>query len=184
MLIYFRCVLKFWLYFTLKDTDSSLGTTGTPKGCDITHENAVQAILAFQRIFVGRWDSESRWLQFASYHFDVSVLEQFWSWSVGIAVTSAPRDLILEDIPEIIRQLRITHIDLTPSLARTLRPDNVPSLWKGVFITGGELLKQEILDEWGPKACIYNLYLVPILYQVIEYTNIVAATDLLKLQSG
>ncbi|KAI9791290.1 MAG: NRPS [Peltula sp. TS41687] len=134
------------------------GTTGTPKGCDITHENAVQAILAFQRTFFGRWDAESRWLQFASYHFDVSVLEQFWSWSVGICVTSAPRDLILEDISEVIRQLRITHLDLTPSLARTLHPDYVPLLCGGVFITGGELLKQDILDEWGPKACIYNAY--------------------------
>ena len=134
------------------------GTTGIPKGCDISHENAVQAMLAFQRIFAGRWTSDSRWLQFASYHFDVSVLEHFWSWSVGICVTSAPRDIILEDISRTIRQLHITHLDLTPSLARTLHPSKVPSLCTGVFITGGELLKQEILDVWGPELCIYNAY--------------------------
>jgi amino acid adenylation domain-containing protein len=134
------------------------GTTGTPKGCLITHENAVQAMLSFQRLFAGHWTSESKWLQFASFHFDVSVLEQFWSWSVGICVASAPRDLIFEDIPGTIRQLGITHIDLTPSLARLLHPDDVPSLWKGVFITGGEQLRQEILDVWGDKACIYNGY--------------------------
>lgn len=134
------------------------GTTGTPKGCLLTHENAIQAMLAFQRLFAGHWTTDSKWLQFASFHFDVSVLEQFWSWSVGICVASAPRDLIFEDIPGAIQQLGITHIDLTPSLARLLHPDDVPSLCKGVFITGGEQLKQEILDVWGEHACIYNGY--------------------------
>ena len=134
------------------------GTTGTPKGCELTHENAVQALLAFQRLFAGHWDAHSRWLQFASFHFDVSVLEQYWSWSVGICVVSAPRDLIFEDIARTINVLDITHIDLTPSLAQILHPDEVPSLCRGVFITGGESLKQEILDVWGPKHVIYNGY--------------------------
>ncbi|KAJ4310768.1 non-ribosomal peptide synthetase nps2 [Fusarium piperis] len=134
------------------------GTTGTPKGCEITHENAVQAMMAFQDLFNGHWDDHSRWLQFAALHFDVSVLEQYWSWSVGIAVVAAPKDLILDDLTATINRLAITHIDLTPSLARLTHPDEVPSLCRGVFITGGEQLKQEILDAWGPKAVIYNAY--------------------------
>lgn len=134
------------------------GTTGTPKGCEITHENAVQAMLAFQKLFEGHWDSDSKWLQFASYHFDVSVLEQYWTWSVGITLVAAPRDVILEDLAGTISRLDITHIDLTPSLARLLHPDDVPSLCRGVFITGGEQLKQEILDVWGPKHVIHNFY--------------------------
>lgn len=134
------------------------GTTGTPKGCEITHENTVQALQAFSQLFDGHWQAESRWLQFASFHFDVSVLEQFWSWSVGICVVSAPRDVIFEDLANSICTLGITHIDLTPSLAHILHPDDVPSLCEGVFITGGESLKQEILDVWGPKSVIYNGY--------------------------
>jgi amino acid adenylation domain-containing protein len=134
------------------------GTTGTPKGCEITHDNAVQAMMAFQELFKGHWDEESRWLQFAALHFDVSVLEQYWSWSVGMAVVAAPKDLILDDLTASINKLGITHIDLTPSLARLTHPDEIPSLCRGVFITGGEQLKQEILDVWGPKAVIYNAY--------------------------
>ncbi|PGH14806.1 hypothetical protein AJ79_02822 [Helicocarpus griseus UAMH5409] len=134
------------------------GTTGTPKGCEITHDNVIQAMLSFQRLFDGHWDETSRWLQFASFHFDVSVLEQYWSWSVGICVTSCPRDTLFEDLSGTIRELEITHIDLTPSLARLLDPDDVPSLRRGVFITGGEQLKQEILEAWGDYKVIYNGY--------------------------
>ncbi|KAM7186144.1 non-ribosomal peptide synthetase [Rhypophila sp. PSN 637] len=134
------------------------GTTGVPKGCEITHENTVQCMLAFKEIFQGRWSHSSRWLQFASLHFDVSVLEQYWSWSVGITLVGAPRDLILEDLSGTISKLEITHIDLTPSLARLVHPDDVPTLCSGVFITGGESLKQEILDVWGSQGVIYNFY--------------------------
>jgi amino acid adenylation domain-containing protein len=134
------------------------GTTGTPKGCELTHENAVQAMMAFQKLFSGRWNKKSRWLQFASYWFDVSVLEQFWSWSVGITLVGAPRDLVLDDITLFIQSMHITHIDLTPSLARILDPEDVPSLWDGVFITGGEALKQEIIEKWGAHRAICNGY--------------------------
>ncbi|KAK4460666.1 non-ribosomal peptide synthetase [Cladorrhinum samala] len=134
------------------------GTTGTPKGCEITHDNTVQCMLVFKHIFEGHWEADSRWLQFASLHFDVSVLEQYWSWSVGITLVAAPKDVILEDLSGTISRLDITHIDLTPSLARLVHPRDVPSLCRGVFITGGESLKQEILDAWGDKGVIYNFY--------------------------
>lgn len=134
------------------------GTTGTPKGCLISHDNTVQAMLAFEQLFAGHWDANSRWLQFASFHFDVSVLEQYWSWFVGITVVATPKDLILSDITTTISTLDITHIDLTPSLARLVHPDEVPSLCRGVFITGGEQLRQEILQVWGPQEVIYNAY--------------------------
>ncbi|KAK7975300.1 SRP54-type protein [Apiospora arundinis] len=134
------------------------GTTGTPKGCLISHQSTVQAMLAFRELFSGHWDHESRWLQFASLHFDVSILEQYWSWSVGITMVSVPRDVVLSELTRTISELGITHIDLTPSLARLVHPDEVPSLCKGVFITGGEQLRQDILDVWGSKGVIYNAY--------------------------
>ncbi|KAM5447569.1 NRPS cluster protein [Microsporum canis] len=134
------------------------GSTGTPKGCEITHDNAVQAMLSFQRLFANHWDESSRWFQFASFHFDVSVLEQYWTWSVGICLTACPRDTLFEDFAGTLRDLSITHIDLTPSLAQLIRPEDVPSLCRGVFITGGEKLKQEILEHWGPHEVIYNGY--------------------------
>ena len=134
------------------------GSTGAAKGCDITHENAVQAMAAFHRLFAGNWHPGSRWLQFASFHFDVSVLEQYWSWSAGITLVSASRDLILQDLATSIHSLGITHIDLTPSLARMIEPKDVPSLCKGIFIVGGEPLTLDIIDAWGQYGVIYNGY--------------------------
>ncbi|KAI8623062.1 amino acid adenylation domain-containing protein [Xylariaceae sp. FL1651] len=134
------------------------GTTGTPKGCLISHENAVQAMAAFKTLFAGRWKPDSRWLQFAAFHFDVSVLEQYWPWYVGITVVSAPKDLILSDLAATISKLDITHIDLTPSLARLINPNECPSLCRGIFITGGEKLRSDILQTWGPKRVIHNAY--------------------------
>jgi amino acid adenylation domain-containing protein len=135
------------------------GTTGTPKGCLITHDNAVQGILAFQVLFTSRWNPDtSRWLQFASFHFDVAILEQYWSWSIGITLVAMPRDIIFADLAGTIARLKITHIDLTPSLARLVYPEEVPTLCEGVFITGGEALRQEILDSWGPHRVVDNFY--------------------------
>lgn len=134
------------------------GTTGTPKGCLISHKSVVQAMLSFSRIFKGHWTADSRWLQFAAYHFDVSVVEHFWSWSEGLRVTIAPRDLLFEDLPGTISKLNITHLDLTPSLARLLTPELVPSLCNGVFIVGGEPVRQDIIETWGDAGCLYNFY--------------------------
>ena len=134
------------------------GSTGTPKGCLISHESAVQAMLSFEQIFKGHWSPDSRWLQFASFHFDVSILEQFFSWYVGFRLTSAPRDLLLDDLSGFIQKLKITHLDLTPSLARMLTPEDVPSLCDGVFIVGGEAVSQDIIETWGDAGCLYNFY--------------------------
>ncbi|KAF2226238.1 peptide synthetase [Elsinoe ampelina] len=134
------------------------GTTGTPKGCEITQDNLVQCFLAFQKLFAGRWDDNSVWLQFASYHFDVAILEHFWTWSMGMKLLCAPRDLILEDIASFIDRFQVTHLDLTPSLGRLLDPASVPSLHRGVFITGGEAVKPEMLRAWGDYGCLFNFY--------------------------
>ncbi|KKY29231.1 putative nonribosomal siderophore peptide synthase [Phaeomoniella chlamydospora] len=134
------------------------GTTGNPKGCLISHGNSVQAMMAFRRLFSGHWDENSRWLQFASFHFDVNILEHFFTWGVGMCLVSTYRDVLLEDLAGNIDKLGITHIDLTPSLARLVKPEDAPSLCKGIFITGGEQLKKEILDSWGDHEVIYNGY--------------------------
>ena len=134
------------------------GTTGIPKGCELSHDNAVQAMMAFCRLF--KWRDDGRWLQFAGYHFDVSVLEHFWTWGVGLCLVGITRDALFEDLGRNIGRLRITHVDLTPALAQTVDPEDVPGLCTdhSVFITGGEALRDDIISKWGCFETIYNGY--------------------------
>lgn len=130
------------------------GTTGRPKGVLVEHGNVVQAMAAFQHLIP--FTPDSRFLQFASCAFDVSIFETFLSWSKGICLCGAPKDVLLRDIELALRTLRISHADLTPSVAALVKRDNVPSL--RVLVTGGEALTQQVLDEWAADECIYNAY--------------------------
>lgn len=132
------------------------GSTGRPKGCCLTHRNAVEAMKAFEHEFMDQFDKDSRFLAFASFHFDVAVLEQFFSYNIGFRVCAAPKDVVLSDIPETIKKFGITHLDLTPQLAATLTREEAPTL--RVFITGGEMLRREIVDEWGDTGILFNFY--------------------------
>ncbi|ORY77005.1 hypothetical protein BCR37DRAFT_415360 [Protomyces lactucae-debilis] len=132
------------------------GSTGTPKGCCLSHKSIVQALYSFRYEFCGQFDTSSRFLAFAGLHFDVSILEQYFSWSIGARLCAAPKDVMLSDIPGTIQRFGITHIDLTPQLAMTLLPEEAPSL--RVFITGGEMLKSEVVENWGDKDVLFNFY--------------------------
>lgn len=132
------------------------GSTGTPKGCKISHLSAVQALTSFKTEFRGRFSAQSRFLAFASLHFDVSILESYFSWSIGARVCAAPKDALLSDIPGAIKKFQITHLDLTPQLAMTLLRDEAPTLQ--VFITGGEMLRAETVEHWGDTGILFNFY--------------------------
>ncbi|KNC99503.1 amino acid adenylation domain-containing protein [Spizellomyces punctatus DAOM BR117] len=130
------------------------GTTGRPKGVLVQHSNVVQSISSFKEIIP--FTPTSRFLQFASCAFDVSIFESLVSWSVGICLCSAPKDVLLKDLELAIRSLNVSHADLTPSVAGLVRRSNVPSL--EVLVTGGEALTQQVLAEWGPDQNIFNAY--------------------------
>ncbi|TPX66343.1 hypothetical protein SpCBS45565_g04526 [Spizellomyces sp. 'palustris'] len=130
------------------------GTTGTPKGVLVQHSNVVQSISSFKKVIP--FTPTSRFLQFASCAFDVSIFESLVSWSVGICLCSAPKDVLLKDLELAIRSLNVSHADLTPSVAGLVHRSNVPTL--EVLVTGGEALTQQVLAEWGPDQNIYNAY--------------------------
>ncbi|KAJ3053452.1 hypothetical protein HK097_004236 [Rhizophlyctis rosea] len=128
------------------------GTTGTPKGVMIEHANVTSAMISFQRLIPRK--QTMRFLQFASYNFDVSVFEIFLTWSVGGAVVTASKDSLLEDLELSIRELRVTHADLTPTISSLVRRAAVPQL--EILVSGGEALTQQVLEEW--VGCLYNAY--------------------------
>ncbi|KAK0528361.1 hypothetical protein OC842_004570 [Tilletia horrida] len=130
------------------------GTTGLPKAVGIQHSAVVQAIRALQRVVPH--DPPVRYLQFSEYTFDLSIMDEFWTWGLGGTVTSGSRALHLDSLTAIANATETTHVILTPAVSAEIRREDVPSM--KVLINGGEKLSQVVADEWSKNCCLLNLY--------------------------
>ncbi|KAK0557677.1 hypothetical protein OC846_000244 [Tilletia horrida] len=130
------------------------GTTGLPKAVGIQHSAAVQAMRALQRVVP--YSDSIRYLQFSEYTFDLSIMDEFWTWGLGGAVCCGTRALLLDSLPAIANATRSTHVILTPAVSAEIRREDIPTL--EVLINGGEKLSQVVADEWSRNCCLLNLY--------------------------
>jgi non-ribosomal peptide synthetase component F len=121
------------------------GSTGTPKGVAIPHLAATQALLAHD----GNIPAFTRFLQFASPTFDVSVFEIFFPLFRGCTLISARRQDMLDELTHVMRQMRVDACELTPTVAGSLlrTRDAVPSL--KLLLTIGEMLSGPVVREFG-----------------------------------
>lgn len=134
------------------------GSTGQPKGVVLSHSAATQALLAHDLHI----PTFSRFLQFASPTFDVSVFEIFFPWLRGCTLVSCDRRRLLNDLPGAINDLMIDACELTPSVASSLLRgrESVPSL--KVLLTIGEMLKPSVVEAFGGSesepAILHGMY--------------------------
>ncbi|KAJ0416599.1 hypothetical protein BJY00DRAFT_316716 [Aspergillus carlsbadensis] len=129
------------------------GSTGKPKGVVIEH--AALATSAVTRGAVLRLGPESRVLQYAPHTFDVSVDEILTTLIHGGCVC-VPSENDRFMIAEFMEAKRVTAALLTPTSARTLNPDDVPSL--RTLQTGGEVLTEDVNDKWSNRVTLFNVY--------------------------
>lgn len=130
------------------------GSTGVPKGAIITHRNLASA-LHYQQDSLHR-TSRSRTYDFCSYTFDVSICNIFSTLAAGGCVCVPSEQQRQNNLVESIASLKANTIDLTPSVARILSPEQVPSIETIVF--GGETLYPKDVARWWGKVNIINLY--------------------------
>ncbi|KAM3436784.1 hypothetical protein NHJ13734_004926 [Beauveria thailandica] len=130
------------------------GSTGVPKGAVITHRNLASA-LHYQQDSLRRTPS-SRVYDFCSYTFDVSICNVFSTLAAGGCVCVPSEQQRRDSLVESIASLRANAIDLTPSVARLLSPEQVPSIDTIVF--GGETLHPKDVARWWGKVNMINLY--------------------------
>lgn len=121
------------------------GSTGTPKGVSISHSAATQALLAHD----AHIPSFSRFFQFASPTFDVSVFEIFFPLFRGQTLASASRQETLDDLPAVLQQMEVDACELTPTVASSLlrKRQNAPKL--KLLLTIGEMLNPLVVEEFG-----------------------------------
>ena len=124
------------------------GSTGQPKGVVLSHAAATQALLAHDRHI----PHFSRFLQFASPTFDVSVFEIFFPLFRRCTLVCGDRRQLLSDLPGFIKHMNIDAAELTPSVASSLLQgsSSVPRL--RTLLTIGEMLKHDVVEDFGGSA--------------------------------
>lgn len=124
------------------------GSTGTPKGVGISHDAVSQALLAHDRHIPKFW----RFLQFAAPTFDVSVFEIFFPLFRGVTLVACNRADMLNDLPAVLRSMKVDACELTPTVAGSLlrSRDNAPDL--RLILTIGEMLTEPVIREFGGDA--------------------------------
>ncbi|KAH9901403.1 hypothetical protein C8Q73DRAFT_786775 [Cubamyces lactineus] len=146
------------------------GTTGTPKGCILTQRGLSEAIWAISAIAASIVEledpSEGNYLSIASVAFDVHLAEILVPLALGIPILAAPRSLLLEDLPYYIKNLRVSHVGIVPSLIEATMgavqedEESGHATTLRYIASGGEKMSDAILDKWAshPKVRLANFY--------------------------
>lgn len=130
------------------------GSTGTPKGVVLTHRS-VSSSCTYHGAMIGLHQG-SRVLQFSSYAFDASVFEILTTLIHGGCVCTPSTEDRYEDISKTIVSMSVNTAFFTPSVARLLDPECVPSL--DTILLGGEASSESDLWRWEHCKNIMNLY--------------------------
>jgi fengycin family lipopeptide synthetase D len=141
------------------------GSTGKPKGVMVTHENLTAYLHAFAREFEIK--DEDVVIQQASYSFDAFAEEVFPCLLKGgrIALPSGDEVKDVALLTEFISKHNVTMIDCSPLLLNELNRRSLSSLESvnplrsiHTFISGGDVLKRECIDNLLKIGVVYNTY--------------------------
>ena len=98
----------------------------------------------------------SRVLQFASYAFDVSIGDHLNTLLVGGCICVPSEEDRLNDIIKAANTLQVNWADLTPSVARTISPMDVPNL--ETLILDGEPITLSDRSAWATHVQLVMSY--------------------------
>ncbi|KAI9370294.1 Nonribosomal peptide synthetase 13 [Aspergillus egyptiacus] len=143
------------------------GSTGRPKGIVIEHRSYCSGARSHLKVF--GIESTSRVLQFASYAFDVSIMETLSTLMAGgcLCVMSESQRSDPNSFVHSYKKLRISHTFMTPSFARTV-PWTECRNPRPTLILGGELMRHSdistytalgfrCMNAYGPAECSVNV---------------------------
>jgi amino acid adenylation domain-containing protein/non-ribosomal peptide synthase protein (TIGR01720 family) len=130
------------------------GSTGKPKGAMILHRGL--CTMRFYQSGPMHMDQNARVLQFAAYTFDVSNSECFTTLMGGGCVCIPSEYERMNDLAGAINRYNINWLFLVPTVADTLRPEQVPNLKS--LILGGEVIRPDLHQRWADKVRLINSY--------------------------
>ncbi|KAK2802388.1 Non-ribosomal peptide synthetase nps1 [Emmonsiellopsis sp. PD_5] len=130
------------------------GSTGKPKGVVISHTNYTSG--ALPRAEAVGYGPHSRVLDFPSYAFDVSIDCMLCTLAQGGCVCVPSEDDRVNNLSGAIRNMKVNMAHMTPSVARVLEADILPSL--EVLGLGGESVSAREAANWGRYTKIIIAY--------------------------
>ncbi|KAF3480386.1 nonribosomal peptide synthetase 1 [Arthroderma uncinatum] len=131
------------------------GTTGIPKGILIDHGSlATSVLLGHGKSY--KFDRGTRALQFAAFTFDACLQEIATVLSHGGCVCVPSEDERLSNLPGCINQMQVNLALFTPTVARLIKPQDVPCL--KTMILCGEPMSRQDLETWASSVALYNGY--------------------------
>lgn len=130
------------------------GSSGEPKGIVVDHVAVSSGVDAYC-CSIGLHPN-SRVLQFASYSFTISVIDHLITLMQGACLCVPSNDQLKNSLPETIRDFGANWVTCTPSVARVLSHDNIPSL--KTLCLAGESLTRNDLDKWCGRLDLKSIY--------------------------
>ena len=135
------------------------GSTGRPKGVMIEHRNVANFFAGMDRAIGCK---EGTWLAVTSVSFDISILEILWTLTRGFKVVLHGDEGTSTIGYEILRH-GVTHLQMTPSLARLLMLDSRAFAALGSLrqiLLGGEAVPASLIRQLRRvfKGEIHNMY--------------------------
>ncbi|GAB0102659.1 hypothetical protein JMUB6875_16280 [Nocardia sp. JMUB6875] len=130
------------------------GSTGLPKGVAVTHRGLTNLVTGSGAAFgVG---SDAVVAHAVSPSFDISIEELLVAFAVGATVAVVPPTAYAgDDLARVLRQLEVTHLNVTPAVAGSLEPDSLPRL--RTVVVGGDSCPPELPVRWAGR-CVINGY--------------------------
>ena len=128
------------------------GSTGLPKGVQITHHNVMRLLDSTEAWF--NFNSHDVWVLFHSYAFDMSVWEIWGAFLYGGRLVIAPHTITRtpEQFYQLLVDEKITFLNQTPSaFAPLVRVDQdypADALSLRCVTFGGEALNFKMLEPW------------------------------------
>ncbi|KAE8333055.1 hypothetical protein BDV39DRAFT_199406 [Aspergillus sergii] len=130
------------------------GSTGEPKGIVIEHTSFTSSIQA-QIPQIGM-NQNTRALQFASYAFDTSICDQLGTLVAGGCICVPSEADRKGDLIGAINRLQANWLQITPTVARLLYPEAVPTVKTVVLV--GEAMSQDDIATWANVVDLINAY--------------------------
>jgi len=130
------------------------GSTGKPKGVVLEHRSIVTSMFAHgPKLGI---QPGTRFLQFASYPFDVSLEEIFTTLILGGCCCIPSEEQRMSNVVGAINELNVNFVDLTPTVASMIDPNKVPSV--KVMAMGGEQLSKAVIEKWCRRVRLHGFY--------------------------